>query len=190
MASNVLANAVQTMASKLAQYMPNCTMYSTDEFPKAETIAHTDVVAGASVIASKWDAHTMGCVQSNVARTILTADSHPAYNPQSAQQKSTFRSILMKSQQCDVTLTTVDPGTGEFYVYVDRLYGSEVNEYTMLSLQARFPANLPAERIKNPAPWQSAPTGCPYLTLSQTWAECSTLQCRRAAASTSPSTHL
>ena len=52
--------------------MPNCTMYSTDKFPKEETIVNTDVVAGASVIASKWDANTMGCVQSNVARTILT----------------------------------------------------------------------------------------------------------------------
>ena len=96
----------------------------------------------------------MGYIQSNVAHTILTADSHLAYNPQSAQQKRTFRSIIMKSQQFayagDVTLTAVDSGTGEFYVSVDRLYGNEVNEYTMLSVQARFPANPPAETIKNP----------------------------------------
>jgi hypothetical protein len=51
----VLANTVQAVARKLAQHLPNGTMYSTDEFPKAETVVHTDVVAGASVIASKWD---------------------------------------------------------------------------------------------------------------------------------------
>jgi hypothetical protein len=115
---------------------------------------HTDAVAGASVIASKWDTHTMGCVHSNVSRTILTADSHPAYNTQSAQQKRTFRSILMKSQPFayagDVTLTAVGSGTGELYVSVDRLYGNKVNEYTMLSVQAGFPANPPADTIKNP----------------------------------------
>ena len=138
----VVANAVQAVASKLAQHMPNGTMYSTDEFPKAETIVHTDVVAGASVIASKWDANTMGCVQSNVAHSILTAESHPAYDTSSAQQKRIFRSILMKLQPFayagDVTLTAVDSGTGKFYVSVDRLFGNEVNEYTMLSVQARF----------------------------------------------------
>jgi hypothetical protein len=75
----VLVNAVQAVASKLAQYMPNGTMYSTDELPKAETVVHTDVVAGASVVSSKWDTNTMGCIQSNVARTTLTADSHPAW---------------------------------------------------------------------------------------------------------------
>jgi hypothetical protein len=52
----------------------------------------------------------------------------------------------------DVTLTAVDSGTGEFYVSVDRLYGNEVNKYTMLSVQARFPANPPAETIKSPGP--------------------------------------
>ena len=65
----------------------------------------------------------MGCVQSNVARTILTADNHPAYNMQSAQQKHVFRSILMKSQlfayTSNVTLTAVDLGTGEFYISID-----------------------------------------------------------------------
>jgi hypothetical protein len=65
----VLANAVQ---SKLAQYLPNGTMYPTDRLPQAETIVDTDVVAGASATASKWDANTMGCVQSNVARTIFS----------------------------------------------------------------------------------------------------------------------
>ncbi len=56
----VLANAVQAVTSKLAQFMSNGTMYSADEVPKAETVVSTDVVAGASVIASKWDANTMG----------------------------------------------------------------------------------------------------------------------------------
>ena len=71
----------------------------------------------------------------------------------------------MKSQPFayagDVTLTAVDSGTGEFYVSVDRLYGNEVNEYTMLSVQARFPANPPAEIIKNPGPLAERPDRLP-----------------------------
>ena len=51
----VLANSVQAVASKLAQYMPNSTMYSTDALQKAETVVHADVVAGASVIATTLD---------------------------------------------------------------------------------------------------------------------------------------
>ena len=80
----------------------------------------TNVVAGASVMASKWGANTMGCMQSDVAHSILTAESHPAYDTSSAQQKHTFRSILMKLQPFvyagDVTLSAVDSGTGEFCV--------------------------------------------------------------------------
>ena len=59
-------------------------MYSSHERPKTETIVHKDSVAGASLIPCKWGANIMGCVQSNVAHIILMADSHPAYNMQSA----------------------------------------------------------------------------------------------------------
>ena len=84
----VLANTVQAVTRKLAQYMPNGTMYSTDELPKAETVVHMDVVAGASVIASKWDANTMAAYRATwhapfsqltaILRTTLRAHSKSA----------------------------------------------------------------------------------------------------------------
>ena len=77
----------------------------------------------------------------------------------------------MKLKQFCVCRQRHAHGSGlKHYVSVDRLCGNEVNEYTMLSMQARFPTNPPAETIKNPGP---APTGCPYLRHGLSAAPCS-----------------
>ena len=48
-----------------------------------------------------------------------------------------------------MTLTALSSGDGEeHWVSVDRLYGNEVNEYTMVNVRAKFPANPPADTIK------------------------------------------
>lgn len=48
----------------------------------------------------------------------------------------------------DVTLTAVQLGDGEYAVAVDRLYGSEANEYSMINVMKQFPASPPAETPK------------------------------------------
>ena len=37
---------------------------------------------------------------------------------------------------------------GQYAVAVDRLYGSETNEFSMINVMRQFPANPPAETIK------------------------------------------
>ncbi len=48
----------------------------------------------------------------------------------------------------DVTLTTVRRNNGDYAVAVDRLYGSEINEFTMVNVLKNFPANPPADTPK------------------------------------------
>jgi hypothetical protein len=45
----------------------------------------------------------------------------------------------------DTTLTAVQNGDGDYYVKVDRLYGNEVNDFTMVNIRKNFPASPPAE---------------------------------------------
>lgn len=148
----VLDEAMRKFSSTSARFMPSGTLSSTDALPGAETLISNDVVARASVVSSKWDANTMGCIQSSLATTIVASDAHPTYPNPTANEKRTFRSILMKEQPFayagDITLTAVTSGTGEYFVSVDRLFGNEINEYTMVNVRAKFPANPPADTIK------------------------------------------
>jgi hypothetical protein len=94
----------------------------------------------------------MGCVQSSTATTMVAANGHPSYRHLAQPKSRGFRSILMKGQPFayagDVTLTAVEASNGEYFVSVDRLFGNEVNEYTMLNVRAKFPAHPPADTIK------------------------------------------
>jgi hypothetical protein len=149
----VLSNPLQAFSSGTARFMPNGTASGTDAPAGVETMLGSwDVVSGGSVVSKKWDPSTMGCIQSGRATTIVAADSHPTYSSASGTKKRAFRSILMNEQPFayagDVTLTAIRSGDGEYFVSVDRLFGNEVNEYTMVNVRSRFPANPPADTIK------------------------------------------
>jgi hypothetical protein len=45
----------------------------------------------------------------------------------------------------DTTLTGIQDNAGNYFVKVDRLYGNEVNEFTMVNVHKAFPANPPAD---------------------------------------------
>lgn len=150
----ILSNPLQAVNDKTATLQANGTRSSTDTLPNAETtLGSTDVIQGSSVASWTWEPNANGCVQSSAAKTIVKADVHPTYKSRSTpDQKRTFRSILLKEQPFayagDVTLTAMQSGTGEHWVRVDRLYGNEINEYTMVSVRTNFPANPPADTIK------------------------------------------
>lgn len=141
----------EAVASGQTMLMPNGTAAGTDSLPDAETRVAHDVIAGASVVSKRWDPGTMGCVQSSMASTAVRTDKLAATYAQSPRTRA-FRSILMVGQPFayagDVTLTAVQSGDGEYFVSVDRLYGNEINEYTMVNVLARFPANPPPDTIK------------------------------------------
>ena len=48
----------------------------------------------------------------------------------------------------DTTLTAVRDNIRNYFVKVDRLYGNEVNEFTMVNVKKGFPANPPADTPK------------------------------------------
>jgi hypothetical protein len=48
----------------------------------------------------------------------------------------------------DTTLTAVRDNSGKYFVKVDRLYGNEVNEFTMVNVKKGFPADPPADTPK------------------------------------------
>lgn len=149
--TSALSNPVSAIASGLAKLMPNGTAASTDDLPVAETRVAHDVIAGASVVSSTWDPAKTGCVQSSMGSTMVKSSALPTYAAQTPKSRG-FRSILMVGQPFayagDVTLTAVQAGDGEYFVSVDRLYGNEVNEYTMVNVLSRFPANPPPDTIK------------------------------------------
>lgn len=75
-----------------------------------------------------------------------------------------MRSILMPGQPFafagDTTLTSVMGGKGEHYVSVDRLYGNQVNEFTMVNVNKEFPAHPPADTIALGASQDVRPHHC------------------------------
>lgn len=149
--TSALSDPVQAIAQGLAKLQPRGTRASTDDLPVAETRVAHDVIAGASIVSSLWDAARTGCVQSSMGSTLVKSSALPTYAAQTPKSRG-FRSILMVGQPFayagDVTLTAVQSGDGEYFVSVDRLYGNEVNEYTMVNVLSRFPANPPPDTIK------------------------------------------
>lgn len=135
----VLSDPVVAIAQKAASLLPNGTSSSTDALPRAEaTLGSADAIPGASVASWTWDSSANGCIQSGSATTIVRADVLPRYSSSSVDQKRYFRSILLQGQPFayagDVTLTALKTGDGQYWVAVDRLYGNEINEYTMVKV--------------------------------------------------------
>jgi hypothetical protein len=106
-----------------------------------------NVIKGSSVVVKKWDAFTGRCVAASMERTLMGIEVY-----QTVSNKKVFRSVQLPGQPFayagDVTLTRVQLNNGGYAVAVDRLYGSESNEYTMVNVLKEFPANPPAETRK------------------------------------------
>lgn len=92
------------------------------------------------VVSSAWDAET-GCVLAAGATSVI---------PQAllnTNSSLSFRSVAGAQQAFsfagDTTLTAVRNGAGEYSIRVDRLYGSERNEFSMVTVRKSFPAISP-----------------------------------------------
>jgi hypothetical protein len=76
----------------------------------------------------------------------MDTDLHQSYAPEADNM---YRALLMPEQPFsfanDVTLTGVRDPAGNYFVRVDRLYGNEVNEFTMVNVQKSFPATAPPD---------------------------------------------
>jgi hypothetical protein len=159
--TRILSDPLMAVAAGTAQLLPAGTSSSTDPLPDAEVTSRSNVLSGSSVQARVWTSNSDVCIQSSAARSILRRDVHPAFReatPAAAAaaatvpRKRTFRSLLSSGQPFayagDVVLTSIRNGQGQYFVEVDRLYGNEVNEYTMVPVRTRFPANPPADTVK------------------------------------------
>lgn len=137
--------------SQDAQYLTNGTT-ARNQFDAKTSVETTsensaNVIKGSSVVVKKWDAFTGRCVAASMERTLMGIEVY-----QTVSNKKVFRSVQLPGQPFayagDVTLTRVQLNNGGYAVAVDRLYGSESNEYTMVNVLKEFPANPPAETRK------------------------------------------
>lgn len=143
---------VQSAQTQSMVYMPNGTSTSSSSSllrSTVETASAGTPISGASVVVKKWDASKGACVQASMTRSMVGKDILSSLVP---SRTNTFRSILLQKQPFayagDVTLSAVQMNNGEYGVAVDRLYGSEDNEYTMTNVLKNFPANPPADTPK------------------------------------------
>jgi hypothetical protein len=108
------------------------------------TSVENDILHGFTRI-SNWDSKTQKCVQSKLSRSKMGVTLHPGY------ENNAHRSLLMPGQPFtfagDTTLTSVQDSSGKYFIKVDRLYGSESNEFTMVNVLKEFPALPPADTI-------------------------------------------
>jgi hypothetical protein len=163
--TTMLSDPVSAVTNRRVLFMPNgTTAAAANNFqgdaaasavPMIETLMANDAVPASSVVVTGMGAGSslpFTCVQSSLGRSILRKDLHHPLSAASGTKKRTFRSILLQGQPFayagDVTLTALRGSTGEYSVAVDRLYGNEVNEYTMVNVRTDFPANPPADTIK------------------------------------------
>lgn len=137
-----------TVGSGNAMFLPSGTQ-SKDQFSLDSTVESSAAAPGlgdglSAVVVQKWDAASGGCVQASSAWSRV---GNQVY--QTVSKKNVQRSILMPGQPFaysgDVTLTAVQLNSGEYVVAVDRLYGSEANEFSMVNVLQEFPANPPAD---------------------------------------------
>ena len=150
--THMLTNPVQAVQNSAAMYMPNGTTSAAGSShlkQTVETVQSVTPVPGSSVVALKWDPNSASCVQSSMSTSMVGRDILRQLAP---SRTNTFRSILLPGQPfayaSDVTLTAVQLKSGGFAVAVDRLYGSEDNEYSMINVLKNFPANPPADTPK------------------------------------------
>jgi hypothetical protein len=120
------------------------TDYLVDEAGAVATALHGDVMEGV-VLTRKWD-RTLGCTESKGSVSIMGTDLHQAYG---STADNTYRALLAPDQPFsfagDITLTGFRDPVGDYFVRVNRLYGNEVNEFTMVNVQKAFPATAPAD---------------------------------------------
>jgi hypothetical protein len=140
--TNSLDLIPETVAGRIS-YTQNGTK-ETSTSSIVTTSVENDILHGQLRI-SNWDPATMSCSQSHLARSKLGVNIHPGY------QNNAHRSLLMPGQPFtfagDTTLTSVTDADGKYFVKVDRLYGDESNEFTMVNVLKEFPASPPAETI-------------------------------------------
>jgi hypothetical protein len=110
------------------------------------TMLHGNVGNGV-ILSRKWD-REQGCVESKGTISIMGSGIHDAYSGRS-ETDYTYRAILSPAQPFsfanDVTLTGVRDSMGNYFVSVNRLFGNENNEFTMVNVQKTFPATAPAD---------------------------------------------
>lgn len=122
-----------------------------DQFSSSTTVEsiseNAPAMRGASTVVKKWDPLQGGCVQASMTRSLVGKEVY-----QTVSKRNVFRSVLLHGQPFaysgDVTLTSTQLNDGSYVVAVDRLYGSEANEFTMVNVLREFPAHPPADTIK------------------------------------------
>ena len=125
---------------------------SEQRLTSVDTVTLNDILQG-TVRLFSWNA-TKGCQATSQVRSIVGVQAHPGYTfPElgSKTQTRRFPSLLMPGQPFafagDTTLTAVKDGQGRYFVAIDRLYGNEANDFTMVNVQSQFPAHNPADTI-------------------------------------------
>ncbi|NDC90165.1 MAG: hypothetical protein EB075_15425 [Bacteroidetes bacterium] len=137
-----LEDPEQSFLSKLVTYISNGTK---EQDPKntVETRTLNDIFGG-SVRTANWDPN-LGCSISTKTQSLVGLNVHAGYN----NPNNNVRSIRMPGQPFafagDTTLTPIRDGQGNHFVAIDRLYGNENNEFTVVNVQKKFPAAPPAD---------------------------------------------
>jgi hypothetical protein len=143
-----LSNPTECVDAGTCSYVQNS--YLESDPGSVLTTVRGDIGNGA-VLIRKWD-RTAGCVQSDSSVSIISSELHLSYG---ATADRTYRALLLPTQPFsfagDVTLTSYRDPTGKYFVKIDRLYGNEVNEFTMVNVQKAFPAQAPADVPRNVA---------------------------------------
>jgi hypothetical protein len=110
---------------------------------EAEVVALNDVLTG-SVVVHEWDP-SRGCVSSRNARSTVGKESLEGY------AGGRFSSLALPGQPFsyagDTTLTSVRNNDDTYSIRVDRLYGNEQNEFTIINVRKDFPTNPPAATL-------------------------------------------
>ena len=92
------------------------------------TVTYNDILSGA-VKSINWDP-VSGCKAAPMSESQVGLELHDSY------KNGRFRSLLMPGQPFafagDTTLTSVRDSEGNYFVSVDRLYGDQSNEFTMV----------------------------------------------------------
>lgn len=118
---------------------------SFDDDPRnTVTTVRLNDLFGGGIRTRNWDPE-LGCIQTPLAYSNVGINLMPSY------RNNRWPSLLMPGQPFayagDTTLTAVRDHDGQYYVAVSRLYGDNVNHFTMINVQKRFPANPPADTI-------------------------------------------
>lgn len=139
-----LENPVKSMDQQSARYQLSLPIGGGGGKLQAETITRNDVLGG-SVWINSWDPAIGGCRQASKTDSFVGVEALPAY------KGGVFPSIPLPGQAFafagDTTLTSVRKADGSYSIRVDRLYGDQSNEFTMVNVLKDFPTAPPAETL-------------------------------------------